>query len=90
MSIVDSGTFNFNKRNKMIGSILFLVSSLAYLILFATMLYMRYKDMNVAGPSPWHFGYDRARKERVMREELAKKSKERTPVDIKGLDEYLT
>lgn len=70
--------------------ILFLVSSTIYLFLFSIMLYMRYKDTRQSIQLPWHPAYDRARKERVMREELAKKSKERTPVDIKGLDEYLT
>lgn len=74
----------------MIGGIVFLIVGLIFIGLFITSLVLWRNDMKAAGPTPCHFGYDRARKERVMREELAKKSKERTPVDIKGLDEYLT
>lgn len=74
----------------MFATILFLVSSLAFLGSFTIMLYMKYRDAKTLGPFPWHPGYDMAREERVMREEMINRSKEKTQVNIKGLDEYLT
>lgn len=74
----------------MIGGIVFLIVGLIFIGLFITYLVLWRNDMKAAGPTPWHFGYDKARKERVMREEMINRSKEKTQVNIKGLDEYLT
>lgn len=66
----------------MIGLIAIGFVGLVFLGLFGTYIHIHYKDTKAAGPLPWEFGYDRAREERIMREEEAKRIKNKVKVNI--------
>ena len=65
--------------------VVFIIFALAYVGLYGTMLVVKYQSDKATGPLPGHPAYDRAREERVWREQSLQ-NKEKVSVQIKGLD----